>query len=117
MMKILRWIAAVPLIVAAVLFALAHNQPVEFYWSPINDPLTLPLYTLALGLCALGFVIGAVAAWLGMGRVRRDRRALKKTVRQLEKDLAATNDSLIKAREDALKQPPPATLGSAPHVH
>ncbi len=115
MMKILRWMAAVPLIVAAVLFALAHPQPVDFYWSPVNPPLTLPLYALALGLTAVGFVIGALAAWLGMAGLRRDRRHLKKTVRQLEKDLATAHDNALKAREEMLRPTP--DNGPSPHVH
>lgn len=112
MMTFLRWIVAVPIIVAAVLFAIAHPQPVAFTWSPVSEPLTLPLYTLALGLCALGFVLGALATWLGMGKVRRDRRAQKKTIKALEKDLAAANENLIKAREEtraAQPQPPQIT--------
>lgn len=114
MMKILKWIAALPLIVAAVLFALAHPQPVEFYWSPVNDPLVLPLYVLALGLTALGFILGALATWLGMGRLRHDRRHQKKTIKQLEKDLAAANENLVKAREAHIRTP---QIGVDNHVH
>lgn len=100
MMKILRWIVAVPIIVAAVLFALAHPQPVDFVWSPVNNPITIPLYVLTLGLCAVGFILGALAAWFGMSGLRRERRTQKKTIKQLEKDLAAAHDSAIKAREE-----------------
>jgi hypothetical protein len=105
MMKILKWLAALPIIVAAVLFALAHAQPVEFYWSPVNDPLILPLYALALGLCAIGFILGALATWLGMGHLRHDRRVQKKTIKQLEKELAAANENILKTREEALPRP------------
>lgn len=109
MMTFLRWIVAVPIIVAAVLFAIAHPQPVDFVWSPVNAPVTIPLFALALGLCALGFVLGALATWLGMGKIRQDRRAQKKTIKTLEKDLAAANENLIKAREEtrAAQQPQP----------
>lgn len=103
MMKILRWIFAVPLIIAAVLFALAHADLVAFYYSPFNDPLIVPLYMLALGLCAVGFVLGALATWLGMGSLRHDRRAQRKTIKQLEKDLAAANENVIKTKEEAIE--------------
>lgn len=102
-MSILRWIIAAPLIGAAVLFALAHSDLVAFYYSPFNDPLIVPLYVLALGLCAFGFVLGALATWLGMGGLRQDRREQRKTIRQLEKDLAAANENVIKTKEEALE--------------
>ena len=118
MMTFLRWMAAVPIIATAVLFALAHPQPVDFYWSPVNPPLTLPLYALALGLTAIGFVLGALAAWLGMSRVRRERRAQKKIIKTLEKDLAAANENIIKAREEILSAQHNNTpkIGPTPHV-
>lgn len=110
MMTFLRWIVAVPIIVAAVLFAIAHPQPVDFVWSPVNEPVTIPLFALTLGLCALGFILGALATWLGMGKVRQDRRAQKKAIKTLEKDLAAANENVIKAREEArAAQPQPIT--------
>lgn len=99
MMQFIRWLIAIPFIVAAVLFALAHRQSVDFHWSPFHDPVTVPLYLLTLGLTAGGFVLGAVATWIGTGGLRRDNRQQKKTVRMLEKELVEANERIIKMQD------------------
>jgi putative membrane protein len=103
MASILRWIVALPLAVLAVLFALAHRQDVAFTYSPFHEPVTLPLYALALGLLGAGIVMGAVATWIGMHRVRKERRAAQKSVKRLEQELI-----------DANKRPPVTTTPPAP---
>ena len=95
-----RWIIIVPLIVCAVLFALAHRQTITFTYSPFAPPIDIPLYVLALGLFALGFVFGSITTWVAFGALRAEKRALKKSIKQMEKDLSAQNAALEKLKED-----------------
>ncbi|MCB1530813.1 MAG: LapA family protein [Rhodospirillales bacterium] len=94
-MLILKWITSLLLIIAAVLFSLAHRQEVSFTWSPFHDPANVPLYLLALGMVGIGIFLGVIATWLSMGRLRKDRRTLRKTVKMLEKELGKANAEIF----------------------
>lgn len=92
---IIRWIIALPIIVGAVLFALAHPDPVSVTWNPLEPAVELPLYFVSLVFLAVGFLLGAFVAWLGMGKVRKERRQQRKTIKKLEKDINTANEKVI----------------------
>lgn len=94
-MAFIRWIIALPIIVGAVLFALAHPDPVSITWSPFEPKIELPLYFVALVFLGGGFVLGAFIAWIGMGKTRKERRQQKKTIRKLEKDINDANEKMM----------------------
>ncbi len=101
MFTLYRWIIVVPLIVAGVLFGIAHRQDVSFTYSPFDEPVDIPLYTLGLGLFAFGLFMGILTTWVAMGSLRSEKRALKKTNKKIEKEL---NDSLAKIENLKLKE-------------
>lgn len=94
-MSFIRWIIALPLIVGAVLFALAHPDPVTITWNPFEEAIELPLYFVALAFLGIGFLLGVFVAWLGMGKVRKERRQQRKTIKKLEKDINIANEKMI----------------------
>ena len=96
-MNLIRWIIAAPIVIGAVLFALANPTNVMLTWSPIHEPKELPLYFIALSFLGIGFLLGAVIAWLNMGKTRADKRRLKKENKQLEKDINESNEKLTQA--------------------
>lgn len=96
-MHILRWIIALPIVIGAVLFALANPQIINLTWSPFHDPRQLPLYTIVLGFLALGFLLGMFMAWVGMHGTRKEKREYKKQTKRLEKELKETNEKLMEA--------------------
>lgn len=95
MMSFLRWIFTLLLVVLAVLFALAHKQEVSFIYSPFQEPIILPLYAFGLGLLAIGFIFGAVSAWIGMHNTRKDRKDAKKSLKSKEKELSEAKKSIL----------------------
>lgn len=99
-MALLKWIIALPFIVGAVLFALEHPQKVPVTFNPFSDPIELPLYFVALMFLATGFLLGAFMAWLGMGKIRKDRRQYKKDIKTLTKE----NEKLIQEKNELLGQ-------------
>lgn len=103
-MAFLKWIIALPLIIGVVLFALANPQTITLTYSPIHAAATLPLYFIALVFLGIGFLIGAFMAWVGMSAVRAERRALKKKVKELEKDINIANEKLLKALSEKSEQ-------------
>lgn len=86
-MAFLRWLIALPFIVVIVAFAIANPNDVLLVWSPIHEKLSLPLYALSLGFLGIGFLLGSMMTWFGMGKVRAERRTYKKENKRLEKEL------------------------------
>ena len=94
-MNIIRWVIALPLIVGAVLFALANPEIVSITWNPFEPAINLPLYFVALTFLGMGFLLGTFIAWLGMSKTRKERRQQKKQIKQLEKDINEANEKVI----------------------
>ena len=74
--------------IALTAFAIANRQSVPLTYSPLHDPLNVPLYFIALGFLAAGFILGAIIVWVSGGAARRTGRKQRKTIKALEKDLA-----------------------------
>lgn len=104
MFTLLAWLLTLPLIVAAVFFAIYHQQDVVVTWSPFNDPITLPLYIPVLSAIAIGFLLGCLMTWAGSARQRKAIRDQKKKIKALEKqvDAANTNVQAVKPHNYAL---------------
>lgn len=96
-MAFIKWILAIPLIVGTVLFALAHPTLVSITWNPFKPPIELPLYFVSLCFLGIGFVLGAFITWLGMARIRYERRQQRKKIKKLEKDIHAANEKMMAA--------------------
>lgn len=99
MRSFLRWTVIFFLAALAVLFAWANDQDISFTYNPFQEPVILPLYTLSLGMAAAGFILGAISAWLGMYRVRKDLKDAKKTIKTKEKELSEVKNALSAAQK------------------
>jgi uncharacterized integral membrane protein len=77
----LSWIITLPITILAVMFALSNSGtvPVSLWWLWTTDD--LPLYLLILGSLLLGFLLGAIVAWISGAARRRRIRALTAQVR------------------------------------
>lgn len=86
-MALIRWILGVLITVAVIVFAVSNMQPVPVYPSPFHDAYNMPLYLIALGLLAGGFILGALSVWINSAGTRRTKRRQRKKIRALEKEL------------------------------
>lgn len=103
-MAFIRWIIALPFIVGAVLFALANPETVSVTINPFVPPVKLPLYFIALLFLGIGFLLGAIIAWFGMSDVRKEKRAYKKDVKNLTKEIEELKEKNLKLEIDIEKQ-------------
>ena len=101
MKRLLTWIIAAPLAVAAVIFSIANRAMVTVDLWPLSWQIDLPLFILVLAGVGLGVVLGGLAALASGARARlvanektyeaetlkRERAALIARVEQLEKEL------------------------------
>lgn len=88
-MKLIGWIVIALVGVVFVAFA-THNYhvaAVNLWPAPLE--LSLPVYGLVFGGIALGFLGGALVAWLAGGKGRRKTREIRRTARQLERRVEA----------------------------
>ncbi|MAZ76267.1 MAG: hypothetical protein CMH31_03080 [Micavibrio sp.] len=86
-MAFLKWIFALPFIFAAVAFAVANPDTISLNWSPLHDKVTLPIYAVVLSFLGIGFLLGSIITWLGMSKIRVERRTFKRENKKLEKEL------------------------------
>lgn len=101
---LLAWLLTLPLIIAAIFFAIYHQQDVSVIWSPFNDPVTVPLYIPVLTAVAVGFFLGCLMTWAASARQRKTIREQKKEIKALEKqiDAASANVQPVKSHNYSL---------------
>tara|TARA_R110001592_G_scaffold29350_9_gene106608 strand:- start:26728 stop:27060 length:333 start_codon:yes stop_codon:yes gene_type:complete len=86
-MSFVRGIIVLILTLVVAGFAAINTDPVSVMVSPINDPVMVPLYQVALASVALGFIAGALIVWINCGPVRQSKRQQKKEIKNLEKEV------------------------------
>lgn len=87
-MRFLSSLLAVVLTPALILFAVFNLEHASLTWSPIHQPVDLPLYLIVLVPLAAGFVLGLFMGWLAGSRTRGRSRAQRREIKKLEKELA-----------------------------
>jgi uncharacterized integral membrane protein len=84
-----RWAVLLPLALVILLFVLDNRQVVDLSLPLTGISLRAPLYLVLLLMFLAGLLIGALTAWLGAFKhrrqARRERRAREMLVRDMEK--------------------------------
>ena len=93
-MGFIKWLIALPIIVGCFIFAVSNPDPISVVLNPNTSAIELPLYIIAFGALGIGFLFGAAILWLSMGKLRKERKQYKKTVKKLEKEISEINDKL-----------------------
>jgi uncharacterized integral membrane protein len=104
-MKQLYWF--VVLVLAGILgwFAASNRQDVTLGLWPFVYDAVVPLYFAILVSLVVGFICGALAAWLRGGRWRREARRRGRRILALERELATTQAQLPRPAEPAAGPP------------
>lgn len=100
-MSIIKSLITFLLIISIAGFCMLNAQKIDITWSPIHDPVSIPLYALILSTLTFGFIIGACVLWINSGTLRKTKRQQKKQIQTLEKELS-------KASDNTNNQKPPA---------
>ena len=93
-MKLLFWISVAVVATALALFTVSNRQAVSLGLWPLPSVLDLPLYLAILAALLIGFVAGALCAWIAGRRGRREGRRRGRRIAALERELAATQAQL-----------------------
>jgi lipopolysaccharide assembly protein A len=90
-----------------VLLAVSNLGTVSVEIWPFPFRIEAGLYAVILVAVFAGFVAGSIAAWMGGAERRRELRAARKRMREMEQSLARLKDDAAAARAKAeLSQPP-----------
>ena len=93
-MRALYWAVTFAVAIFVMLFAVSNRATVPLALWPLPFEIDLPAYLLVLAALLVGFVIGAVGAWIGGYRVRRELWKRRRHIAALERQLAATQSRL-----------------------
>jgi lipopolysaccharide assembly protein A len=98
-MRAVYW--AVTLAVAAVLslFAASNREAVSLGLWPLPFLVEVPLYLVVFGAAIVGFLTGALAAWIAGAHRRRELRRCRRRSEALARELAATQSQLPSAAQ------------------
>jgi uncharacterized integral membrane protein len=93
-LKIFKYLLKIPTLIFVVAFVVLNRQETTLYFSPISDPIILPLWIMGLVLFGLGFIVGALLLWLNSWPTYKELRQTKKDLKQAEQDRDDLNDTL-----------------------
>lgn len=101
-MKRFSWILTLPLIVVAVIFAIANRELVTLDLWPFEASPRLPLFVILLACVGFGLGVGGLATWLSAAPARRRARQARRRVAELEREqMQAAEGHLRRERERA----------------
>ena len=86
-MRRLSWIITIPFTIIVVVFAITNRAPVTVTLWPLPWIAELPLYLVVLGSLLVGFLVGAVIAWLSASRRRHEARITAERLRGASAEL------------------------------
>jgi len=87
-LKYILWIVSIPLMVVAVVFAVANRGTATIDLWPLDLTLVVPMYLIVLVPLFVGFLLGGVVAWISAGTARGRARAALYRAEQLERENA-----------------------------
>ena len=87
-MAFLRTIFGFIVAVALIGVAVSNRQITTLVYSPIHEPLEVPLYLITLIFLAAGFVFGGLLVWMNSAPTRKVKRQQRKTIKTLEKEIS-----------------------------
>jgi lipopolysaccharide assembly protein A len=99
--KLLFWIVVGFVAAVLALFAVSNRMSVALGLWPLSFVIELPLYLAILGALLIGFIGGALAAWIAGRRRRRENRRRGRRIAALERELAAREVPLPGAGDNA----------------
>jgi len=75
----IKWLALLPIVIVAILFAVANDQSVPLRLNPFDSAderlaITLPLYQIAFAVFVAGALCGGFVVWSNQRRFRRQAR-------------------------------------------
>ena len=95
--RVLYWLTVVPLFLVVIVFSVANHKTTELSLLPVlTEPVSFPVYGIALVGLFIGFVFGGIVSWIQNGRTRRRVRDLQKQSEADQREIATLRDRLMR---------------------
>ncbi len=98
-MRFIYWSITALIALVVVVFAVSNRAMVTLTLFPLPAALDAPLYLVVIAAGALGFLVGALVAWIGAGKHRRDARLLRQRIERLQRDMNKSLPAASAAKE------------------
>ena len=112
-MRILAWVIAAAVGIVVIAFAVANRGPLAISVAPFPYRLDIPIWALAVGALAVGFLSGALVRWLLDHKLRRMARRGRRRARVLEQELAGARkqlDEVVRGQRATVPAATPVSL-------
>lgn len=86
--KIIGLIVSLPFFLVAISFAISNTEPMTLSLWPFEGEAVLPVALAVFIILIAGFILGAVSAFIGAGKLRRRLRNAEFRLRQMEMEAA-----------------------------
>ncbi len=100
-MKRLSWIVTLPLLLVVVVFSVANLHRVAVKLWPLGWYAEVPLSWLLLGTLFVGFLAGALVAWLSAHKSRQRAREQRSKSSRLEREVIHLQREAARVRQQA----------------
>lgn len=102
-LKVFQYLLKIPTLVFCVAFVVLNMQDATLYYSPLAEPVTLPLWALGLTLFTLGFLVGAMLVWLNGMPKSKELRQAKKDLKKAIEDREELEDTMREQRMEEIQ--------------
>lgn len=113
MKRVISWIVMIPFALVVIVFSAVNRELVTINLWPLPHELTVPMFTLILGVFIFGFLMGGVVAWLSAGKSRVTARQQRYRAEKAERELRNLSNSLDNRERDAQQSTSVATVPAA----
>lgn len=100
----------IPFALVVIIFSAVNRELVTINLWPLPHELTIPMFTLILGVFIFGFLMGGVVAWLSAGKSRIAARQQRYRADKAERELRALSNSLDNRGRDNQQNTSVATV-------
>ena len=95
-MRFIYWFITALVALLVVVFAVSNRAMVVLTFFPLPAELQAPLYLVVIVAVIVGFLIGALVAWIGGGKRRAETRQLRRRLDRVQRDVHATLPTAVK---------------------
>ena len=107
MLRLISWLLMIPVAAVVILLSIANREDISVSLAPLPAAFSLPLPVVIAGAVGVGFLWGALAAWISASRSRGRARRYRYRAEQAERDAKRLADKIarMEATADSGKVP------------
>jgi uncharacterized integral membrane protein len=94
-LRFLRWVLFLIVAFIVINFMVQNREPVDLILWPLPFKKPAPLWAVIIGFLLLGFLLGAISAWLSGGGARKRVREMARLNAEKAQQISQLNQQLV----------------------